>query len=121
MTQEFPENPSRKRGLRLTVGRQNTVEDVEYALEIIPSHVAQLERLNKRRAGQQLVLDLDEAAKTLLSKEGYDPQFGARPLRRTIQELLLDNLASRLLEGEFKAGDHIHATAHDGELVLRKA
>ena len=47
------------------------------------------------------------AAKQLLAKEGYDPQFGARPLKRAIQEHLLDPLATKLLLGEFKPGDRI--------------
>ncbi len=80
----------------------------------------QLQRLDKRLAAQQLTLTVDKSAKALLAKEGYDPQFGARPLKRTIQERLLDPLAMRLLEGEFKPGDHIKATTSDGELVFKK-
>jgi len=103
----------------------NRIDDIIIFHSLDEKHLAQivdiqLGRLNKRLAQQQLTLDLDASAKELLSKEGYDPQFGARPLKRTIQELLLDNLANRLLEGEFKPGDHIHATAHDGELVLSR-
>jgi ATP-dependent Clp protease ATP-binding subunit ClpB len=80
----------------------------------------QLDRLGKRLAQQQLSLEVDRAVKKLLAKEGYDPQFGARPLKRTIQERLLDPLATKLLAGEFKPGDHIKASAHDGELVFEK-
>jgi ATP-dependent Clp protease ATP-binding subunit ClpB len=57
----------------------------------------------------------------LLAKEGYDPQFGARPLKRSIQEHLLDPLATQLLDGRFQPGDRIKATAQDGELVFEKA
>ena len=53
----------------------------------------QLQRLEKRLAQQHLTLEVDKAAKRLLAKEGYDPQFGARPLKRAIQEQLLDPLA----------------------------
>lgn len=67
----------------------------------------QLARLERRLAQQQLTLDVDKAAKSLLAKEGYDPQFGARPLKRAIQEHLLDPLATKLLAGEFKPGDRI--------------
>ncbi|HEY9173002.1 MAG TPA: ATP-dependent chaperone ClpB [Verrucomicrobiae bacterium] len=67
----------------------------------------QLAQLNKRLAPQQLTLEVDKAAKALLAKEGYDPQFGARPLKRTIQELLLDPLATKLLAGEFKPGARV--------------
>ena len=78
----------------------------------------QLERLEKRLAQQQLTLDLDKSAKQLLARDGYDPQFGARPLKRSIQEKLLDPLSLRLLEGEFKPGDTIKVSAKGDELVL---
>jgi ATP-dependent Clp protease ATP-binding subunit ClpB len=80
----------------------------------------QLERLDKRLAQQQLSLEVDRSAKQLIAKEGYDPQFGARPLKRAIQDLLLDPLATKLLVGDFKPGDRIKVAAHDGELVLEK-
>jgi ATP-dependent Clp protease ATP-binding subunit ClpB len=76
----------------------------------------QLNRLQRRLAQQQLSLEVDSGAKHLISKEGYDPQFGARPLKRAIQDLLLDPLATRLLVGDFKSGDRIRVTVHDGEL-----
>jgi ATP-dependent Clp protease ATP-binding subunit ClpB len=78
----------------------------------------QLGQLNKRLALQQLTLEVDKAAKALIAEEGYDPQFGARPLKRTIQELLLDPLATKLLAGEFKPGERIKASAKDGEVVF---
>jgi len=86
------------------------------------SHVVdiQLQRLEKRLAQQQLTLDVDGSAKRLIAKEGYDPQFGARPLKRAIQDLLLDPLATKLLIGEFKAGDRIKVLAHNGELEFEK-
>jgi ATP-dependent Clp protease ATP-binding subunit ClpB len=80
----------------------------------------QLGRLEKRLAQQQLTLEVDAAAKLLLARDGYDPQFGARPLKRTIQEKLLDPLSIKLLEGEFKPGDHLRATAKGGELEFRR-
>ncbi|HEV2394227.1 MAG TPA: ATP-dependent chaperone ClpB [Verrucomicrobiae bacterium] len=86
------------------------------------SHIVeiQLNRLEKRLAQQQLSLDVDRSAKQLIAKEGYDPQFGARPLKRAIQDLLLDPLATKLLVGDFKAGDRIKVVAHDGELEFEK-
>jgi len=78
----------------------------------------QLERLGKRLAQQNLTLDVDAAAKKLLAKEGYDPQFGARPLKRTIQEQLLNPLSMKLLDGDFKPGDKIKVTTKDDELVF---
>jgi ATP-dependent Clp protease ATP-binding subunit ClpB len=80
----------------------------------------QLEKLKKRLAQQQLTLDVDSAAKKLLAAEGYDPQFGARPLKRAIQEHILNPLSMRLLEGEFKPGDKIKVTAKDDELVFQR-
>jgi ATP-dependent Clp protease ATP-binding subunit ClpB len=80
----------------------------------------QLKRLDRRLAQQQLTLELDAAAKHLLAREGYDPQFGARPLKRTIQERLLDPLSIKLLSGEFKPGDHIRVAGADGELDFDK-
>jgi ATP-dependent Clp protease ATP-binding subunit ClpA len=80
----------------------------------------QLERLGRRLAQQQLTLDVDKAARRLLAKEGYDPQFGARPLKRAIQEHLLNPLSQRLLEGEFKPGDRIKVSERDGVLVFEK-
>jgi ATP-dependent Clp protease ATP-binding subunit ClpB len=80
----------------------------------------QLTRLEKRLSQQQLSLEVDRSAKQLIAKEGYDPQFGARPLKRAIQDLLLDPLATKLLTGDFKAGDRIKVSAHDGELEFEK-
>jgi ATP-dependent Clp protease ATP-binding subunit ClpB len=80
----------------------------------------QIARLEKRLAQQNLTLDVDAAAKKLLAKEGYDPQFGARPLKRAVQEQLLNPLSMRLLEGEFKPGDKIKVTVKDDELVFQR-
>ena len=81
----------------------------------------QLQRLDKRLSQQQLSLEVQKSAKDLIAKEGYDPQFGARPLKRAVQDLLLDPLANKLLLGEFKPGDRIKVMAHDGELEFEKA
>ncbi len=80
----------------------------------------QLGRLEQRLAQQNLTLDVDAAAKKLLASEGYDPQFGARPLKRAIQEHLLDPLATKLLAGDFKPNDRIKVSAKDGELVFQR-
>ena len=79
----------------------------------------QIKGLEKRLAQQNLTLDVDANAKKLLAKEGYDPQFGARPLKRAVQEHLLNPLSLRLLDGEFKPGDKIKVTTNDGELVFK--
>jgi ATP-dependent Clp protease ATP-binding subunit ClpB len=76
----------------------------------------QLKRLEKRLAQQQLTLEVDKSVKLLLAREGFDPQFGARPLKRAIQERLLDPLSIKLLEGEFRPGDSLKVVAKDGEI-----
>ncbi len=76
--------------------------------------------LMKRLADKRITLTLSPAAEELLAREGYDPVYGARPLKRTIQRLIQDPLALKLLEGEFKDGDAIVADAKGGEIVFRK-
>jgi ATP-dependent Clp protease ATP-binding subunit ClpA len=103
----------------------NRVDDIIIFHSLDESQISrivdiQLERLAKRLAPQNLTLDVDKSAKALLAKEGYDPQFGARPLKRAIQEHLLDPLATKLLEGEFKPGERIKVSASDGELAFLK-
>jgi ATP-dependent Clp protease ATP-binding subunit ClpB len=103
----------------------NRVDDVIIFQSLDEAELAriveiQIGRLEKRLALQNLTLDVEAAAKRLLAKEGYDPQFGARPLKRAIQEQLLNPLSRRLLEGEFKPGDKIKVGANDGELSFSK-
>jgi ATP-dependent Clp protease ATP-binding subunit ClpB len=80
----------------------------------------QIAKLQQRLAQQNLTLEVDAAAKKLLAREGYDPQFGARPLKRAVQDLLLNPLSMRLLDGEFKPGDRIKVHAKDGELAFAR-
>ena len=80
----------------------------------------QLARLTRRLEQQQLALELDDAAKKLLALEGYDPQFGARPLKRAIQEHLLNPLSMRLLEGEFKPGDRVRVRGQGDRIVFER-
>ncbi|KJZ21091.1 ATP-dependent chaperone ClpB [Loktanella sp. S4079] len=78
----------------------------------------QLKRLEKRLAGRNIALDLDEAALKWLADEGYDPVFGARPLKRVIQRALQDQLAEMILAGDVMDGDTITVSAGaDGLLV----
>jgi ATP-dependent Clp protease ATP-binding subunit ClpB len=65
-------------------------------------------------------VELTDEARTLLGNLGYDPTYGARPLKRVIQKQLVDKLALKLLEGEFQPGDRILVSAADGELVFAK-
>ena len=78
----------------------------------------QLRAVAKRLADQQLTMEISDDAKRHLAKAGYDPQFGARPLKRTVQEQLLNPLATRLLDGEFKAGDNIRINLANDELTF---
>ena len=77
----------------------------------------QLQSLSKRLEQQKLTLQLTDPAKRMLGEEGFDPQFGARPLKRAIQEHILDPMAMRLLDGGIQSGANIHIDAQDGQLV----
>jgi ATP-dependent Clp protease ATP-binding subunit ClpB len=81
----------------------------------------QLERLRARLADRRIELELTDAAKEALAEAGWDPTYGARPLKRAIQRLVENPLALRLLEGEFADGDTVRVDAHDGGLVFEKA
>ena len=76
----------------------------------------QLARLNERLAERGLRLELTDGARELIAEAGWDPAYGARPLKRAIQRLLENPLALRLLEGEFAEGDTIRAYAELGEI-----
>jgi ATP-dependent Clp protease ATP-binding subunit ClpB len=64
---------------------------------------------------------LTEQARELLGNMGYDPSYGARPLRRVIQKQLVDRLATALLRGEIHSGDTVNVDVSDGKLVLETA
>ncbi len=81
----------------------------------------QARRLIARVAERGVEVQLTDAAKQLLGDLGYDPAYGARPLRRVIQKQLVDRLALALLQGEFREGDTVEVDAVDGELVFEKA
>ena len=81
----------------------------------------QLARLRERLAERRLSLELTDAAKEALAEAGWDPAYGARPLKRAIQRLVENPLALRLLEGDFADGDTIRVDAQDGELVFERA
>jgi ATP-dependent Clp protease ATP-binding subunit ClpB len=81
----------------------------------------QLRRLRERLAERGLGLELTDAAKKQLVEAGWDPTYGARPLKRAIQRLVENPLALRLLEGEFAEGDTVRVDVDDGELVFTKA
>jgi ATP-dependent Clp protease ATP-binding subunit ClpB len=78
----------------------------------------QMARLLKRLAGRKIDLALDAGAKLWLAEEGYDPVFGARPLKRVIQRTLQDPLAEMLLAGDIRDGDRIEVTAGADGLII---
>ena len=90
-----------------------TEEDLKKIVEI------QLARLTKRLAQQNITLKLTDSAKTVIAREGYDPVYGARPLKRAIQHLLLDPLSINILEGKFGDGQTIIADAKNGRIEFK--
>ena len=80
----------------------------------------QLKRLRKLLADRNLSLEISDAAKKKLAEEGYDPAFGARPLKRAIQREIQNPLALAVLEGKFGDGDTISAEVEGEDIVFRK-
>jgi ATP-dependent Clp protease ATP-binding subunit ClpB len=81
----------------------------------------QVERVLQRVRDRGIEVELTQAARTLLGDLGYDPTYGARPLKRVIQKRLVDQLALAILEGRFNEGDVVAVDAVDGELTFAKA
>ena len=81
----------------------------------------QLRRLEKRLAERKIALIVTDAARKLLAERGWDPVYGARPLKRAIQRLVQDPLAMQMLEGKFVEGDIVEVGAKGGELVFSRA
>ena len=96
------------------VFRQLTEEDIR--------HIAQrmLEITGKRMAQQDITLLADNDAVTALAKDGFDPQYGARPLRRAIQNEVEDAVAELMLEGKLQSGDTARICLHDGKVTIEK-
>ena len=80
----------------------------------------QLGLLRKRLAERDITLEITDAAKTYLAQQGYDPAYGARPLKRLIQKEIQDKVALALLKGEFRDGDTIRVDERGLELVFEK-
>ncbi|MDM7998587.1 MAG: ATP-dependent chaperone ClpB [Dehalococcoidia bacterium] len=81
----------------------------------------QMRSLRRRLEERHMTVELTEAAKEFLVSEGFDPNYGARPLKRTIQRRILDPLALKVLDGTFKDGDHVIVDANDQGIVFEKA
>ena len=89
-------------------------EQLHHILEI------QLKRLRKLLADRNLALELSEEAKNRLTEAGYDPTYGARPLKRVIQRDLENPLSLAILQDTFREGDTIQTAVQDGQLVFSK-
>ncbi len=95
----------------IVVFRPLTREDIGRIVEI------QLSRLRKLLADRRITLELTEIARETIADAGYDPVYGARPLKRAIQRLVQDPLATKVLRGEFKPGDHVVVDEGKGETL----
>ena len=103
----------------------NRIDEVIFFHALDRSHIAQvidiqLAGLLKRLADRKIAITLSDAAKNAVVEEGYDPIYGARPLKRTIQRRILDPLALRVLEGTFAEGDHVVVDLGASGLVFTK-
>jgi ATP-dependent Clp protease ATP-binding subunit ClpB len=91
-----------------------TEDDLKKIVEI------QLRRLTKRLEQQKITLNLSDSAKELIAREGYDPVYGARPLKRTIQKEILNPLSIDILEGRVREGQTVHVDAKNGALEFHE-
>ena len=108
----------------------NRIDEVIIFHTLTPEHMEQIVDLQmaeiRERLGERgITIDLTDAARRWLAREGYDPAFGARPLRRTLQRYVESPLSKRVLRGEFQAGDHVLAdlgaeTGDERGLVFEK-
>ncbi|HEX7677640.1 MAG TPA: ATP-dependent chaperone ClpB [Thermoanaerobaculia bacterium] len=102
----------------------NRIDDVIIFHALDMQHIKriieiQLKRLAKMIGDRGLSIEISDHAKEQLAKEGYDPAFGARPLKRALQKLIIDPLAMKLLEGKFKPGDTVFVNVgEDGKIEL---
>jgi len=92
------------------------LENQKAAATPIPYHPGAIKYLAERG----IKLEISDSALDLLGNAGFDPVYGARPLKRAIQQQVENPLAQRILRGEFRPGDRIAVTVHQGELVFAK-
>ena len=103
--------------LRLELELVRSEDAVAHQLILHGGSVSRRERLVERG----LRLELTDEAKEVVTEAGWDPTYGARPLKRALQRLVENPLALRLLEGDFAEGDTVRVDAQNGELVFQKA
>jgi ATP-dependent Clp protease ATP-binding subunit ClpB len=109
--------------------RPEFINRIDEAVVFQPLGAAQIRRiaeiqtqaLRRRLAERSIALDFTEAALAKLAEAGYDPIYGARPLKRAIQQLVENPLARQILDGHFAAGDTVHVITRDGGLAFDKA
>ena len=104
----------------------NRVDDVVVFHPLEAEHIRrivdiQLQYLHRRLADRDLELELEPSARDRLAQAGFDPVYGARPLKRAIQQQLENPLAQRILRGDFAPGDTIRVSADDEGLTFAKA
>ncbi|UCG24565.1 MAG: AAA family ATPase, partial [Chloroflexota bacterium] len=92
-----------------------SMEDLTQIVEI------QADRLRRMLADRQIALELSEPARTHVAQHGYDPAYGARPIKRTLQRLVADPLALAILEGQFAAGDTVQVDVNGAGLKFEKS
>ena len=90
------------------LGKEQIAEIVEIQLEV----------LSQRLASRKIAVEVDDESKRLIADRGFDPAFGARPLRRTIQNLVQNPLAKKLLAGEINEGDTVKVSVSNDALVF---
>jgi ATP-dependent Clp protease ATP-binding subunit ClpC len=103
----------------------NRIDEIIVFHPLDEEHIKQivglmLETLTKRLQQNAITIEVSEAAKEVLAKKGFDPTYGARPLRRAIQSMVEDRLAEEMLEGKVKTGDKVLIDVQDNELVVNK-
>jgi ATP-dependent Clp protease ATP-binding subunit ClpC len=104
----------------------NRVDEVIVFHSLAEEHLSEivelmLRELTARLADYSLLLEVTGEARAMLAREGYDPVYGARPLRRVIQKRLEDEISEKLLRGVFTSGDTVIVDVLDGQLTLDKA
>jgi len=105
----------------------NRLDDIVEFAPLDRSQIGEIVDIQVRRVTERvgrergIAVELDDDARTLLGNLGYDPTYGARPLKRVIQKHLVDPLARAIIESRFAEGDVVEVTARDGELALEKA
>jgi len=103
----------------------NRIDEIIVFRQLTEDNIRQIARrmldvTGARMAQQGITLEADDDAVAELAQDGFDPQYGARPLRRAIQSMVEDAVAEKMLEGELKSGDTAHVRLKDGKVVIEK-